>query len=107
VHPAALTVARAAGSSGLAYALDGGEDFELLVAVGARAFTHLASHFARHFGKPLIAFGRLEAELGLRLLATGAEAPRELVPAGFDHLARDSEPPQGLSLLKPRNNSAE
>jgi thiamine-monophosphate kinase len=89
VHPAAATVARAAGHSGLGYALDGGEDFELIVAVGSRAFTHLAAGFVRHFGKPLIAFGRLEAEAGLRVHEAGSESARELVPAGFDHLARD------------------
>lgn len=84
VDPAAESVARAAGDDPLAYALDGGEDFELIVAVAKRAFAHLSSRFERHFGRPLRPIGRLETQPGIRLQE--AAAARELVAAGWDHL---------------------
>ncbi len=84
VHPAAEHIARAAGSDPAGYALDGGEDFELLVAVAPRAFAHLAAAYRGRFRRPLMAVGRLDREPGLRLRQAGAE--RELVAAGWDHL---------------------
>jgi len=87
VHPAAEAVARAAGHDPLDYALDGGEDFELIAAVAPRAFGHLRERFARRFGTPLLAVGVLEREPGLRFLDAGAQTPRALAAAGFDHLA--------------------
>jgi len=84
VHPAAESVARAAGDEPAAYALDGGEDFELIVAVAPRAYAHLAAAYRGRFRKPLIAVGRLERGSGLRLRRAGDE--RELVAAGWDHL---------------------
>ncbi len=83
VAPAARSVAEAAGDDPHRYALDGGEDFELLVAVQPRAFAHLATAFAKHFGRPLYAIGRLTAEPGLR--STDSVETRELVAAGWDH----------------------
>jgi thiamine-monophosphate kinase len=88
IHAAAETTARAAGDDPRAYALDGGEDFELLVAVQARAFAHLAGAFAKRFGKPLLRIGRLTREPGMRLVQ--AEETRELVASGWDHLAKPS-----------------
>jgi thiamine-monophosphate kinase len=84
IAAAAQAVAGAAGHSALAYALGGGEDFELIAAIEPRAFSHMAARFAAHFGKPLLAVGHLEPEPGLRLgPALGPEPP----PAGWDHLA--------------------
>ena len=83
VHAAATAVARAVGADPREYALRGGEDFELIVAVTPRGFGHLAARYAAAFGKPLVRIGTLDAEAGLRLI-DGAEA-RELVPAGWDH----------------------
>jgi thiamine-monophosphate kinase len=85
VHPAASAVARAVGAEPRAYALRGGEDFELIVAVAPRAFDHLAARYAAAFGTPLIRIGTLDAEPGLRLI-DGADA-LELVPAGWDHFS--------------------
>ncbi len=85
VAPPATVVARAAGDEGLRYALEGGEDFELIVAIVPRAFRHLASRFEAHFKRPLLAVGRLEVEPGLRMREGGVE--REVVPRGWDHLA--------------------
>jgi thiamine-monophosphate kinase len=86
IHAAALAVAPSAGDDPRAYALDGGEDFELFVAVSRRGFAHLAARFEAHFGKPLIPIGRLEERPGLRLTDPGDPAGRELIPAGWDHL---------------------
>lgn len=85
VDPVAEAVARAAGDDPALYALDGGEDFELIVAVAPRAFAHLAGAYRARFGRPLIAIGRLEREAGLRLRRAGGDE-RELVAAGWDHL---------------------
>jgi thiamine-monophosphate kinase len=82
---AAEAVARAAGDDPRAYALDGGEDFELIAAVAPRAFPHLSKRFKARFGRPLLRIGRLHAEPGIRLREVCAE--RELSAAGWDHLA--------------------
>ena len=92
VHPAAEAVARGAGADPNGYALDGGEDFELIAAVGPRAFAHLSRHFERRFGRPLLAVGQLDAEPGLRLRERGAE--RKLAPGGYDHLNAESGLPE-------------
>ncbi len=84
VHACARAVAAAAGGESADYALNGGEDFELIVTIERRAFSHLAHRYAARFGRPLIAIGRLEREPGIRLDAGGAA--RELVAAGYDHL---------------------
>ena len=84
VHLAAYAVAEAVGDDPARYALDGGEDFELLVAVAPRAFEHLSGTFALAFGAPLLRVGRLDAEAGLRFASDGDV--RELVAAGYDHL---------------------
>jgi len=85
VAAAADAVARAAGAQPEDYALHGGEDYELIVAVEARAFAHLAGAFERRFRRPLLRVGILCAEDGLSLSEAGAL--RELAPAGWDHLA--------------------
>ncbi len=101
IHPAARALAAAAGDAARTagerarpaadvardYALDGGEDFELIVAVTPRAFGYLAGRFESHFGKPLIAIGRLEIEPGLRLTESEDGPSRELISAGWDHLS--------------------
>jgi thiamine-monophosphate kinase len=81
VHPAAAAVARGAGADAEAWALSGGEDFELLVAVAPRAFSHLAGRFRARFGRDLFAVGVATAELGL-FRADGTPVPS----AGWDHL---------------------
>jgi thiamine-monophosphate kinase len=88
VDPAAASVAFAAGDDPERYALDGGEDFELLLAVQPRAFAHLAGAYQAHFKRPLLAVGRLEAEPGMRVGPPSER--RELVAAGWDHLDRGS-----------------
>ena len=81
VADCARVLAPRAGADAEAWALDGGEDFELLVAVASRAFTHLAGRFHARFGRPLIRIGVATAEAGLR---RGDGAP--VASAGWDHL---------------------
>lgn len=88
VAGAAAVVARAANDDPRAYALDGGEDFELIVAVAPRAWRHLARTYETHFRRPLLAIGRLTAEPGLRVV--DADETRDLVPAGWDHLRTEA-----------------
>ncbi len=47
------------------FALAGGEDFELLVAVRARAYAYLESRFAARFGRPLLRVGVVRLEPGI------------------------------------------
>jgi thiamine-monophosphate kinase len=81
VAECARALAPAAGRDAEAWALDGGEDFELLVSVAARAFTHLAGRFHARFGRPLIRVGTATAQAGLRR-SDGAP----VASAGWDHL---------------------
>lgn len=85
VHAAAERVAAATGDDAGRWALDGGEDYELLVAVERRAFGHLARRFRGRFGRELLALGRIGAESGVRR-ADGTT----VVPAGWDHLGGES-----------------
>ncbi len=84
VAAVATAVAHAVGGDARAYALEGGEDFELIVAIAPRAFSHLTQRFEARFGRPLRAVGRLDVEPGLRLQEGGRT--NELAPGGWDHL---------------------
>jgi thiamine-monophosphate kinase len=81
VHPGARRVAERVADDPERYALDGGEDFELLVAIEKRAFEHLALRFRARFGRDLIPIGRIAEGAGVRL-ANG----RAIVPSGWDHV---------------------
>src|ERR1700736_3945991 len=81
VHAGARRVAERAGDDPERWALDGGEDFELLVSVEKRAFGHLAVRFRAHTGRELIRVGTMTAAPGLRR-ADGTA----VTPAGWDRL---------------------
>ena len=84
VAPSARAAAEALGENPESFALAGGEEFELIVAVAPRAFAHLATRFRAHFGRPLLRVGRLRAGEGLAVsTGNGEEAP--LQPLGWDH----------------------
>jgi thiamine-monophosphate kinase len=85
VAPAAEAVAPIFGAAPREYALHGGEDFELLVAVAPRAFPHLAMRFAQRFGLPLLPLGHLTSGEGLQLDDGGGVS--EVRPDGWDSLA--------------------
>ncbi|HTX55861.1 MAG TPA: thiamine-phosphate kinase [Candidatus Acidoferrales bacterium] len=83
VAPAAGAAARALRVDPWAYALAGGEDFELLVAVEARAFEHLARRFRARFGRDLERLGTVEADERLVMVNQGRQEP--IAPTGWDH----------------------
>lgn len=80
VAGAAERVAALTGGDARAWALHGGEDFELLVAVDKRAFSHLARGFRGAFGRDLILVGHADTGPGLRH-ASG----EPIAGAGWDH----------------------
>ena len=80
----ARPVAEALKREPIAYALGGGEDFELLVAIAPRAFSTIASRFERTFGRPLARVGTITAEASVRL--RDADGTRELDPTGWESL---------------------
>jgi thiamine-monophosphate kinase len=81
VDPAARELAARVGDDPERYALDGGEDFELLVAIERRAFAHLALRFRARFGKELVRLGTLCEGAGVRF-ANGTP----IAPTGWDHV---------------------
>jgi thiamine-monophosphate kinase len=86
VHEAARKISARTGDDCGAWALGGGEDFELLVCIGRHAFEHLAARFRSHFGRDLIAVGRIVERPGVFSAAGGA-----VVPTGWEHLAQLSQ----------------
>jgi thiamine-monophosphate kinase len=85
VDDSARAVANAVGGDALEYALNGGEDFELIVAIKPRAFAHLVKLFKQRFGRALLPVGVLEKNEGLRIRE--ASETRPLTAAGWEHLA--------------------
>ena len=83
VAESARAVALERGEDPERFALAGGEDFELLVAVRPRAFDHLARRFEAHFGRPLYRIGTLRTGAGLTFARDGGEEP--LAATGWDH----------------------
>ncbi len=81
VAEGARRVAARSGDDPAAWALDGGEDFELLISVAKRGFGHLARRFRARFGGELVPIGRMTAGPGVRR-ADGTPVPS----AGWDHL---------------------
>ncbi|HEV3153453.1 MAG TPA: thiamine-phosphate kinase [Candidatus Baltobacteraceae bacterium] len=83
VASSASALAGLRGEAAVDFALAGGEDFELLAAIDARAFNHLSNRFQKRFGRPLFAVGRFTEGSGLRLRNGEFEKPLE--PLGYDH----------------------
>jgi thiamine monophosphate kinase len=81
VAEGARRVAEEVGEDPERYALDGGEDFELLVAVEKRAFSHLALRYRARFRRELLRVGTIVEGAGVRL-ANG----RPIAPSGWDHV---------------------
>jgi thiamine-monophosphate kinase len=65
--------------------LNGGDDYELLVAVEPRAFPYVARTFQRRFSRPLSPVGRFEEGNGNVWLESGGRR-EPLEPRGYDHL---------------------
>jgi len=81
----AETAARAAGEEPETYALAAGEDFELLVALKARAFRYVAARFRKRFGRELEQVGVMREGSGVfRETRTGEQ---EVAATGWDHFS--------------------
>lgn len=81
VAACASPLAQLTGEDPQRFALAGGEDFELLVAIKPRAFGHLALRYEARFKKPLHRIGVLRAERGI--VWNGVALER----SGWDHFA--------------------
>jgi thiamine-monophosphate kinase len=81
VDPAAEAVAAQLGVDPERYALAGGEEFELLVAVRRRDYVRVARAFEGRFGRPLLRIGLLAPGSGVEFRGSA------LPPSGWDHLA--------------------
>ncbi len=81
----AVAAARAIGEESEQFALAGGEDFELLAAIDARAFRYLAGRFQKRFGRPLFQVGVFDRNAGVRLCRNGQE--ELLKGSGWDHFS--------------------
>ncbi len=81
VADAARAVAQLRGENPERFVLGAGEDFELIVAVRAAAFRHLAARYRARFGRELAPIGTLVAQPGI----TWNGAPLER--SGWDHFA--------------------
>jgi thiamine-monophosphate kinase len=85
VAPAAATVARALGRDPIHYALAGGEDYELLLAVGIDDVERVVKTLAETTNRAPIQVGEVvEPEKGL-VVAMPDGTERALDPAGSDH----------------------
>ena len=84
IAASARAMAEARGEDPFAYVLAGGEDFELLVALDARAYRYLSQRFEKRFGRPLSAIGRFCEGSGARVRKGAVDVPLE--PTGWDHL---------------------
>lgn len=83
VAPSALAAAEALREDPRAYALAGGEEYELIFTCAARAFAHLARRFQECFGSPLHRIGTLRRERGIVIAERGEEKP--VSRTGWDH----------------------
>jgi thiamine-monophosphate kinase len=82
VADGARAIAEQIGEDPQSFALAGGEDFELIVAIRAQAYPHLSLRFAAHFGRPLLRVGRLRPQAGVSWREDA------LARSGWDHFAR-------------------
>jgi thiamine-monophosphate kinase len=86
IADAASAAAAALGIDPMAYALAGGEDFELLLAIESRAFVHLARRFQARFGQALEWIGTVRADERIVMVNQGREEP--IARTGWDHFSQ-------------------
>lgn len=86
VAPSARTICEARGENAERFALAGGDDFELLVAIRPRAFNFLAARYAKRFGRALEKVGVLRTEPGVAY--NGEQVER----SGWDHVSGSAAP---------------
>lgn len=83
IHAGAMEVARLLNADPKAWALHGGEEFELLLCAAAGALEAFAGPFADAFGIPLTPIGEVAEGAGVFARAGNATAP--LPSASWDH----------------------
>lgn len=83
LHPAVAGVARRVGEDPAAFAAEGGEDYELLVAMGPGFGDEDAARCLRECGVPLRRIGVARVGRGVRFLLGG----QPIALRGFDHFA--------------------
>ena len=83
IAASARAMAEGIGEDPTAFALAGGEDFELLAAIERRAFSHLAARFAARFGRSLYRIGMLCKGSTVALRKGESEEP--LARTGWEH----------------------
>lgn len=84
IHPAAKAVAALQGSSPGQLALNGGEDYELLIAVRRNQYDLLTQEYLSRFGTALHAFGKICEESGIWLIKENGKREK-LSFTGFQH----------------------
>ncbi len=85
VAESARAAAGAAGEEPENYALASGEDYELLIAVKARAFRYVAARFRKRFGRDLERVGVMREASGV--FRKGSTGEQEVMPTGWDHFS--------------------
>lgn len=85
VAASAAGMAKKLGDDPAQYALAGGEDYELIATLPARAFVHLSRRFQKRFRKPLLRVAELSAGSGIVMLREGNRTPVPRI--GWDHFA--------------------
>jgi len=85
VADCARVLAQGRGEDAERFALAGGDDFELLVAIRPRAFSHLAARYAKRFGRELKKVGVLRVEPEILYKGERVE------PSGWDHFAASAD----------------
>ncbi|HEX5273771.1 MAG TPA: thiamine-phosphate kinase [Candidatus Rubrimentiphilum sp.] len=85
VADSARAAARSAGEEPEKYVLAAGEDYELLIAVKARAFRYVATRFRKRFGRDLERVGTLRESAGV-FRKTGA-SEQQVAATGWDHFS--------------------
>ncbi|MGH7559111.1 MAG: thiamine-phosphate kinase [Gemmatimonadota bacterium] len=83
IHAGARRIAEALGEDPMAWALHGGEEFELLVCAAPGALEPVAGPFAEQFGLPLTRIGEVVEGEGVRVVDGKGE--RRLEPRSWDH----------------------
>ncbi|MCW3490543.1 thiamine-phosphate kinase [Dethiobacter alkaliphilus] len=84
VHPAAQQIAPLAQSLAADWALNGGEDYELLLAVQSQRFASLSREYESRFGVPLLPIGKVVGEKGLWMVTKEGKRVK-LTIKGFQH----------------------
>jgi thiamine-monophosphate kinase len=84
----ALALAAQHGATPEAWALGGGEDYELLVAIAPRSFKTLSHAFNVRFGHPLLPVGICTPDLALTIERDSGKIEEVSSSFGWDHFAK-------------------